>query len=93
MYANFLLGTLSVTEAAAARLGRTPLDLIARHAINDHGVITQAEARRNQISMKRLGPILSRFQIDPTDEKQGHVLVITDEEWKSTTVQLEEEGD
>lgn len=89
MYSNFLLGTLEVTEAAAARLGRTPLDLIARHAVNDYGHVTAKEARLNAISMKRMGPILSRYMVDPTDPRQGYVEVITDESWSSTIVRLQ----
>lgn len=89
MYANFLLGTLCITEAAAARLGRAPLDLIARHAVNDHGCITQAELRRNMLAMKRIGTIVSRFPVDPTDKRAGYVLVVTDEKWEETTVKLE----
>lgn len=89
MYSNFLLGTLEVTEAAAARLGRTPLDLIARHAVNDYGYVTAKEAKLNAISMKHAGPIISRYMIDPTDPRQGYVEVITDESWTKTVVRLQ----
>lgn len=91
MYSNFLLGELSVTEAARTKLGRTPLDLVARHAINDHGNITALERKRNQIGMKRAGEIISRFPVDPTDPSKGHVIVKTDASWTSTTVKLEDE--
>lgn len=48
MYANFLLGNLRVTEPAKIKLKRIPLDLIARHAVNDHGNITAREAKCNE---------------------------------------------
>ena len=91
MYANFLLGHLRVTEAAKIKLKRLPLDLIARHAINDHGNITPREAKRNELAMKRTGTILSRYRIDPADPSQGSVVVITHETWDDTVVQLEDE--
>lgn len=91
MYSNFLLGTLKVSEAARLRLKRTPLDLIARHAVNDHGLVTALEKRRNTINMRRVGPIVSRYLIDPTDPNQGRVTVTTDENWETTSLQLEDE--
>jgi hypothetical protein len=91
MYSNFLLGTLKVTEAARLRLKRTPLDLVARHAVGDHGLVTQRELKKNQVAMKTVDQIISRYLIDPTDPTQGRVLVVTDELWESTTVKLESE--
>lgn len=91
MYANFLLGNLRVTEAAKIKLKRIPLDLIARHAVNDHGNITAREAKLNALALKRTGTIMSRYFIDPTDPKQGSVVVITHETWDDTVVQLEDE--
>ena len=40
MQANFLLGALAITPQAQLILKRIPLDLIARHAVNEHGLIT-----------------------------------------------------
>lgn len=91
MYANFLLGTLAVTEAAAARLGRTPLDLFARHAVNDHGALTKDEMKNNMKSMRSMGRIISRFPVDPTDPGAGFVLIETDESWNETVAKLEGE--
>lgn len=91
MYANFLLGALSVTEAAAARLGRTPLDLFARHAVNDHGVLTKDEMKSNMKSMRSMGRIISRYPVDPTDPASGFVLIETDESWGQTEAKLEGE--
>lgn len=91
MYANFLLGSLVVTEAAAARLGRTPLDLFARHAVNDHGTLTKDEFKSNMKSMRCMGRIVSRFPVDPTDPQAGFVLIETDDDWNETVAKLEGE--
>lgn len=92
MYANFLLGNLAVTEAAAARLGRTPLDLIARHAVNDHGLLSREEHAQNVKSMRTMGRIMSRYPVDPLDPSAGFVIVETTESWAETTARLEEEA-
>jgi hypothetical protein len=91
MYSNFLLGKLRVTDAAKLELKRTPLDLVARHAINDHGLVTEQEKQENKIAMQTVDIIVSRYLIDPTDPDRGRVLVITDELWETTTVKLERE--
>jgi hypothetical protein len=91
MQSNFLLGTLRITEGAKMVLKRIPYDLIARHAINEHGVITHREARRNELAMKVVGEITSRYRADPTDPGQGHVLIITHKSWDETLVKLETE--
>lgn len=91
MYSNFLLGQLIVTPAAKEKLRRTPMDLIARHALNDYGVVTALERKRNSIGMKGAGAIRSRYPVDPTDPTQGRVLVETEAGWGSTTVKLEDE--
>lgn len=89
MYANFLLGSLRITEGAQMRLKRVPYDLIARHAINEHGQITKREARANEISMKTIGEIMSRYRIDPTDPSLGNVVIITHATWDETLIKLE----
>lgn len=91
MYSNFLLGTLRVTRGAKAKLKRTPYDLIARHAVNDHGNITKAEDVANQVSMKRVGQIISRYKSDPTNPASVNVVVITRQAWDETIVKLETE--
>ncbi|MDM0116938.1 hypothetical protein QTI66_32950 [Variovorax sp. J22R133] len=91
MFANFLLGSLHITAAAKAALGRMPLDLIARHAINDHGNLYPREVRTNRTGMRECGRIVSRFPVDPFDKSQGNVLVITSRSWDETVVQLESE--
>ena len=91
MHSNFLLGTLAISEGAKLKLKRIPYDLIARHAVNDHGNLTRREARRNEISMQTIGEIISRYLADPTDQSQGSVMVVTSEAWSDTLVKLEEE--
>lgn len=91
MYSNFLLGDISTTEKAFAALGRVPLDLVARHAVNEHGLATARELRQNAIAMKTGGPIISRYYIDPTNHRKGKVVVITTKSWGATQVQLETE--
>lgn len=91
MRANFLLGTLAITEAAKAKLKRIPYDLIARHAVNEHGQLSMRERRRNLIAMNTIGEITSRYPVDPTDASQGTVLVITQKAWDETLVKLEGE--
>lgn len=91
MYSNFLLGNLRITEGAKIHLKRVPYDLIARHAVNEHGVVTNREARRNEIAMKTIGEIMSRYRIDPTDASMGNVLIITHATWDETLIKLETE--
>ena len=91
MFANFLLGELSITDAAKKALHRMPLDLIARHAINDYGKITVAQHRVNAKSMKSCGQIVSSYSVDPTDQTQGLVLIVTVEGWDRTSIQLASE--
>lgn len=88
MRSNFLLGNLIVDDAVKLKLKRTPLDLIARHAINDHGLATLRETRSNLLAMKTADAIISRYLADPTDPTQGFVEVITTESWATTTVKL-----
>ena len=91
MHANFLLGVLSISENAQLKLKRIPFDLIARHAVNEHGKLTRREKHRNDIGMKTIGEITSRYAVDPTDQSQGNVLVVTSRAWNETVVKLEDE--
>lgn len=92
MYSNFLLGTLRVSSGAKAKLNRIPYDLIARHAVNEHGQLTAKENIANLAAMKSVGSIMSRYMIDPTDVAQGNVVVITRAAWDETLVKLETEA-
>lgn len=89
MQTNFLLGTLKLTEPARVLLKRQPYDLIARHAINDHGRITKWEQKENEKSMKTIGPIISRYVANPTDPRSKNVIVYTTKSWLETLVAVE----
>lgn len=91
MQSFFLLGTLRVTEAAKLKLKRLPLDLIARHAVCEHGNITARERKSNLRSLAQVGTIVSRYAADPTDPSQGEVMVITHKSWDDTVVCIESE--
>lgn len=89
MQTNFLLGTLRLTEAARLVLKRQPYDLIARHAINEHGRVTAQEMAENIKGMKTLGPIISRYKSDPTNPRSPDVVIKTSSSWCETTVSIE----
>lgn len=89
MRSNFLLGELIVDPVAKQALKREPFDLIARHAVNDHGRASLRQHRLNLASLNTAGEIVSRYPVDPTDPDSGHVLVITHIGWDRTTVKLE----
>lgn len=89
MRANFLLGQISISYAASKLLGRRPLDLLARHALNDHGHITDEERASNEQSMRLRGVIVSRYQLNPTDPNTRFVLIETNVNWTKTLVSIE----
>ena len=89
MQINFLLGTLELTEQARLLLKRVPLDLITRHAVNEPGTITRAERKRNELSMQTIGPVRSRYRVDPTKTFTPHVIVETDKTWTTTIIRVE----
>jgi len=91
MRSNFLLGELVVTDSARVALGRDPLDLIARHAVNDHGLASLKQHKLNLKGYKEADEIVSVFHIDPTDHTKGRVIVVTAATWDKTTVKLEHE--
>lgn len=89
MQSNFLLGEIKLTAPVRATLKRVPLDLICRHAINEHGNISKHEARNNEIGMETLGAIISRYKADPTDPRSPNVVIYTRETWDETVVYLD----
>ena len=89
MQSNFLLGTLKLTESARMVLKRQPFDLIARHAVNEHGNITKDERAKNELGMKTLGPIVSRYKVDPTNPRSPNVIVYTCKTWSETLIAIE----
>lgn len=91
MQTNFLLGTLKMSRRSRTSLQRGPYDLIARHAINEHGSVTDREHKMNEVAMTTLGEVVSRSEVDPTNPRKGTILVKTSASWKETTVCLETE--
>lgn len=89
MQTNFLLGTLIITPQARMLLKRQPFDLVARHAINEHGTITKAESARNERSMLTVGPIRSRYRADPTNPRSKYIVIDTNGTWDTTLVRVE----
>lgn len=92
MMSYFLLGDINITDAAKKALGRTPLDLLARHAVHDHGIVTPDEIRANVINSLDGGEIVSRYRVDPTQPKSRTVVVKTHEGWGRTTIALEKKS-
>jgi hypothetical protein len=89
MHANFLLGSLKITEPAKLVLKRIPLDLIARHAVNEHGLVTPREQRANEKGMRTVGLIISRYKADPTNPESCNIIIKTHPHWDETTVSVE----
>lgn len=89
MVTNFLLGQLRITPEARSALGRLPYDLLCRHAIGEHGLITDEERQGNAIGLLTLGPIVSRYWLNPTDRSKGKVKVTTASTWHETRVTLD----
>lgn len=89
MQSNFLLGAVSMTPSARLALKRVPYDLLCRHAINEHGLLTQKELAANRLSMVTCGSIKSRYVANPTNPKSKHVIIETDETWSNTVIRLE----
>ena len=88
MGSNFLLGHLKIIECARFVLKRQPYDLIARHAINEHGHITEAERVENKRGIRTLGPGISRYRSDPTNQQSPIVTIVTRELWDETLVDV-----
>lgn len=89
MQTNFLLGALLLTDPARMALKRQPYDLICRHAIGEHGSITKAERAMNERSMQTIGPIVSRYRVDPTNPRSRNVVILTKNTWQETLIALE----
>lgn len=89
MNTNFLLGTIKFSEAVRSTLKRLPYDLLARHAINEHGHLSPKELTQNINGMKMIGRIVSRYRADPTDTKSKFILIITKPTWTETVVLIE----
>ena len=86
MHSLFILGQLHVTDEAAKLLGRSPMDLIARHAVADWGLVGPELFFANRTSHATAGQIESIYHADPTDKRKGVVHVVTTEGWGETIV-------
>ena len=77
MFSKFLLGKLTVDDDARRALSRTPLDLIARHAVCDFGAVSPRRFKQNQIALSTGDEIQSEYLIDPTSPDRGRVKIVT----------------
>ena len=89
MMSYFLLGCIDISDGAKKALGRIPLDLLARHAMHEHGMLTEEEHVRNRNNSRTGGEIISRYRTDPLSPKPQTVLVRTHAGWGKTTITLE----
>jgi hypothetical protein len=78
-----------MTAEARMILKRVPYDLVCRHAINEHGHISERQRKINALSMKTIGPIKSRYRADPTNPHSKFVVIKTDETWSTTLIDVE----
>ena len=88
MFSKFLLGKLTINDDARQALGRTPLDLIARHAVCDFGDVSPRRVKQNLLALDEGGEIQSEFLADPTDPSSGRIKVTTTDGWGETKVTL-----
>lgn len=86
MFSKFLLGALVVEEDVVQTLERMPLDLIARHAVCDHGTVSGRQVKANEIAMDGGGEIRSEYLIDPRHPEHGRITVVTVAGWDQTKV-------
>lgn len=86
MFSKFLLGKLHIDDDARAVLGRTPLDLIARHAVCDFGLISEEQLLKNAAALNLGDEICSEFIADPTDPTSGRIRITTSSGWGDTSV-------
>ena len=88
MFSKFLLGQLHFTEEVVEVLERTPLDLVARHAVCDFGLATPRQTKANSYALREGGEIRSEYLIDPTHPERGRVTVVTKAGWGETKVAI-----
>lgn len=88
MFNRFLLGRLTVDNAVRRALQRTPLDMVARHAVGDFGVVSVRRNKQNLIALDTGDEIISEYLADPTQPDGLRVRVVTAGGWGSTHVSL-----
>jgi len=86
MFSKFLLGSLHVDDNVREILGRTPLDLIARHAVCDFGCTPPRTWKLNEMALTSGDEIISEYPVDPTNKKLGTIRVTTEAGWGNTHV-------
>ncbi len=88
MFSKFLLGRLRVDTPVCDALGRTPLDLVARHAVCDFGCTTNRRQKQNLAALDGGGEIVSEYLADPHAPDGLRVRVTTHAGWGETEVVL-----
>lgn len=88
MYNRFLLGRLSVDEDVRRELYREPLDLVARHAVGDFGLVSPRRVKQNMLALDTGEEIMSEYLADPTKPDGYRIRVVTSPGWGETTVTL-----
>jgi hypothetical protein len=88
MFSKFMLGSVVIDDSVREELQRTPLDLVARHAVCDFGRVTTRVVKQNLIAVKRGGEVVSEYLIDPERPEGRRVRVVTAEGWGHTLVSL-----
>ena len=88
MHANFLLGTLIYEESVEAAIGRNPLDLIARHAVCDHGIVSRRQKVRNRVALDEHDEIVSEYHLNPLHPEDGSIRFTTSAGWGETVVSI-----
>jgi hypothetical protein len=87
----FSLGRVMATPAALAVLagsGENPAELLALHQNGDWGVVSPADAKENDFSVKRGLRILSSYAVGRAGER---IWIITEGDRSSTCILLPEE--
>lgn len=88
MFNRFLLGQLTFDSAVRKLLQRVPLDLVARHAIGDFGMVSPEQRKHNLRAMETGEEILSEYLANPHEPDGPRIRIVTCEGWKNTHLSL-----
>lgn len=94
MFNRFLLGRIHVDDEVRRLLGRTPFDMVARHAVCDHGLVSQRRKKLNAIALSDSqggGDIQSEYIANIAHPEHGRIRIVTTEGWADTYVSLVKE--
>lgn len=86
MFNRFLLGSIQIDKDVSRVLGRHPLDMVARHAVSDYGLVSARRWKQNDLAYNSCGEIQSIYHADPNDPSAGYIVVTTKSGWGSTHV-------